>query len=88
MSNQSSIDSFKEKLDQTYEWPALYTFKFIVPKKQEEKVRDLFTRHEVTAKESSKGNYISLTAKIMAESSEKVIDYYLEANKIEGIIAL
>lgn len=86
--SDSTINSFKEKLDSTYDWPALYTFKFIVPKGQEGEVKDLFANHDVTEKQSSKGNYISITAKIMAESSEKVVAYYVEANKIEGIIAL
>lgn len=87
MSNNDII-SFKEKLDHEYEWPALYTFKFIVPKGQEGEVKSIFSNHEVTEKQSSKGNYISLTAKVMAESSDKVVEFYIEANKIEGIIAL
>lgn len=87
MSN-NDILSFKEKLDNEYEWPSLYTFKFIVPKGQEDEVRAIFGNHEVAEKQSRKGNYISLTAKVMAESSDKVIDFYIQANKIEGIIAL
>jgi len=87
MSDQS-IQSFKDKLDKEYEWPSLYTFKFIVPKGKEGEVKDLFVNHEVSEKTSSKGNYISVTAKIMAESSDKVVEYYIAANEIEGIIAL
>ena len=87
MSDQS-INSFKEKLEKEYDWPALYTFKFIVPKGQEGQIKTIFKNHEVSEKHSSKGNYISVTAKVMAESSEKIVDYYLEANKIEGVIAL
>ncbi|MEP2771167.1 MAG: DUF493 domain-containing protein [Fulvivirga sp.] len=87
MSDQS-INSFKEKLEKEYDWPALYTFKFIVPKGQEDLVKNIFKNHEVSEKHSSKGNYISVTAKVMAESSEKIVDFYVEANKIEGVIAL
>ncbi|MTI22162.1 DUF493 domain-containing protein [Fulvivirga sp. RKSG066] len=86
--SDNSIQSFKEKLDKEYEWPSLYTFKFIVPKGKEGEVKSLFNNHDVSEKQSSKGNYISVTAKIMAESSQKVIEYYIAANKIEGIIAL
>jgi len=85
---ESSIESFKDKLNKEYEWPSLYTFKFIVPKGQEDEVKELFSKHEVSEKHSRKGNYISVTAKIMADSSERVIEYYLEAHKIKGIIAL
>ncbi len=88
MSHKESIESFREKLENEYEWPALYTFKFIVPRQEVEKVRNLFTNHEVSEKASSKGNYVSVTSKIMSESSQHIIDIYIEANKIEGLIAL
>lgn len=83
-----TIKSFKEKLDNEYEWPSLYTFKFIVPQDKAEEIKSLFQNHDVVEKPSSKGNYISLTSKVMVQSSEKVIEFYLEANKVEGVIAL
>lgn len=88
MSHKESIDSFREKLENEYEWPALYTFKFIVPKDKVEEVRQLFINHDISEKASSKGNYVSLTSKIMSESSQHIIDIYIEANTIEGLIAL
>ncbi len=88
MSHKDSIESFREKLETEYEWPALYTFKFIVPKDQVANVRKLFTNHDIIEKESSKGNYVSVTSKIMSESSQHIIEIYIEANKIEGLIAL
>lgn len=84
----SSINSFKEKLDKEYNWPSLYTFKFIVPKGKEDEVKNLFSNHTTKEKASSAGNYISVTAEVMVQSSDKVIEYYIEANKVEGIIAL
>ncbi|MDX1627442.1 MAG: DUF493 family protein, partial [Fulvivirga sp.] len=81
-------ESFREKLNKEYEWPSLYTFKFIVRKGQEDEVKAIFSNHEVNEKHSRQGNYISITAKVMAESSDRVIDYYIEANKIDGILAL
>ena len=86
--HQDSIKSFKEKLDIEYQWPSLYTFKFIVPKGKEEIIKEIFIQHDVSEKASSKGNYISTTIKIMAHSSDIVIDYYIKASKIEGVIAL
>lgn len=82
------IDSFREKLDQHHSWPSLYIFKFIVPKGKEEEVRKLFPNHTVTEKPSRQGNYTSLTAQIMAPSSDVVIEVYLKASRIEGIVAL
>ncbi|HNP17932.1 MAG TPA: DUF493 family protein [Fulvivirga sp.] len=83
-----SIASFKEKLEKEYNWPALYVFKFIVPRGKEDEIKNLFIHHEVSEKASSKGNYVSITSKVMAQSSEKVIEYYLAANEVEGVIAL
>lgn len=85
---QPSIESFRQKLEDNYSWPSLYTFKFIVPKAQVQKVRDMFVNHNFSEKASKNGNYISVTAQIMADSSDTVIEFYLKANKIEGMIAL
>jgi len=80
--------SFKESLDQHYSWPALYTFKFIVPKEKVTVLRNLFPNHDVSEKESSGGKYISLTINMMAPSSDAVISVYESASGIEGLIAL
>lgn len=82
------FDSFREKLEYEYEWPSLYTFKFIVPRDQEEAVTDLFPKVEVSTKESSGGKYVSITAKLMANSSDTIINVYEKAQHIKGLIAL
>lgn len=82
------INQFKEKLDQHYAWPALYTFKFIVPKGKESEVKALFPNHHTSEKQSKNGNYSSITIQMMANSSKAVIDVYQAASSIEGIIAL
>ncbi|MBX2965306.1 MAG: DUF493 domain-containing protein [Cyclobacteriaceae bacterium] len=84
----NSVESFREKLNQHYSWPSLYMFKFIVPKGKEQDVKNLFPTHEVTEKASSQGNYTSITAQIMAPSSDTVIEIYQKAAAIEGLIAL
>lgn len=86
--NKFSFDSFKEKLDNQYTWPSLYTFKFIVPQGNENEVRKLFPETEVTEKKSRKGNYVSLTARMLADSSEAIIGVYQKAQHIKGLIAL
>lgn len=82
------IQNFREKLDQHYSWPSLYVFKFIVPKGKEAEVKNLFPNHTATEKPSSRGNYTSVTVQIMAPSSDVVIDIYVKASTIEGIVAL
>ena len=86
--DEAWIAGFREKLEQHYSWPALYIFKFIVPTGREQEVKDLFPNHTVTEKISRNGNYISLTAQMMAPSSDAVIAVYVSAAQIEGIVAL
>jgi len=80
--------SLQEKLDKHYAWPALYTFKFIVPKGKEIEVTSLFPNHIATECVSKNGNYTSITFQMMMPSSEAVVAVYISTSKIEGIIAL
>lgn len=84
----SHWERFREKLDQHYHWPALYMFKFIVPKGKEEDIKNMFPLHLSTEKASRNGNYISVTIQMMMPSSNAVIDVYQSASQIEGLIAL
>lgn len=87
--DDTGYDAFREKLDQHYAWPALYTFKFIVPASRKEALRQLFPLHVTsTEKQSEKGNYVSLTYQMMMPSSEAVISVYKKVAVIEGIVAL
>ncbi len=86
--NQQWENSLREKLDQYYAWPAVYTFKFIVPKGKEEEVKKLFPQHESSEKVSKNGNYISVTLQMMVPNSDTVISAYRAAATIEGVIAL
>lgn len=85
---QNWFNTFKEKLDQHYAWPALYIFKFIVPKGKEGDVRKLFPLHDISERPSKNGNYTSLTIQMMMPSSESVIEVYQSASNIDGLIAL
>ena len=82
------IESFRQKLDEHYAWPALYTYKFIVPKGKEQEVKDLFPFHPSTERNSKQGNYTSITVQAMMQSSDAVVDIYKKAAVIEGIVAL
>jgi uncharacterized protein len=85
---RSWANSFREKLDQHYQWPALYIFKFIVPSGKEPEVRNLFPLHTPTEKLSANGKYTSVTFEMMMPSANTVIAVYEQATKIEGLIAL
>ena len=80
--------NFQKLLDEGVEWPHEYLFKFIVPSSKVDEVERLFNRIPVEVKESSKGNYASVTARMNVHSSDEVIAVYTAAAKIEGIILL
>lgn len=83
---------FRELLEQNYTWPALYMFKFICPANNEAvaKLEQLFDPEvaELSLRPSSKGNYVSFTAKELMISVEAVIERYRLATDIPGLISL
>ena len=84
----SDYETFRKRLDEHYRWPAVYTFKFIVPKASAAKLLAVFDPHAVTVRESRKGNYVSVTAEVIMASSEHVVAVYEAVAEIEGIISL
>ena len=87
--NSQWLNSFQEKLDKFYAWPSLYTFKFIVPARKQEELRQLFPLHTTaTEKSSQNGKYVSLTYQMMMPSGESVIEVYKKVAVIEGIVTL
>ncbi len=86
--SQFTTEEFKKKLDDIHDFPTLYMFKFIVTEDKKDEVKKLFPLNELSYKPSSKGKYTSVTAKVLMQSSDHVIEIYKQAQKIEGIIAL
>lgn len=84
---ESDLDGLKEKLSDL-EWPAGYLFKFIVPAGKIDQIVKVLPKGELSTKESGKGKYISVTSYSELGSSDEVIDVYLNASRIEGLIAL
>lgn len=82
------ITGFREKLDQHYTWPSRYIFKFIVPVGKEEEVKRIFPGQTPTEKLSRQGNYVSVTVEMDMPGSDAVIERYVQASRIEGIVAL
>tara|TARA_B100000767_G_C19729769_1_gene521099 strand:- start:1019 stop:1285 length:267 start_codon:yes stop_codon:yes gene_type:complete len=84
--------NFKKLLDENYSWPCLYMFKFICPAKNENiaHLESLFNSDssEVIIRQSAKGNFVSVTAKEMMLSPEKVIERYKEVESIPGLLSL
>lgn len=83
--------TLKEKLDANGDWPRVYFFKFIVPSdnKKLAQVEALFgPEATVNLRQSSKGNFVSISAKELMLSADRVIDRYKAASEIEGVMSL
>ena len=87
MSTSSNKD-FKALLDKEYVWPADYLFKFIVNKEHKQELVGLFGRHKVIEKPSSKGTYISISARVLMHSANEVMTMYEKAANIKTVISL
>jgi uncharacterized protein len=84
-----NYETFRRRLDEHYTWPAVYTFKFIVPKTSAKELLSVFESNtDRSVRESGKGNYLSLTVRMIMPSSENVIAVYEAVAEIEGIISL
>lgn len=80
--------NFEELLDDQNEWPSEYVFKFIVPRSGLEDVKQALGAEEVTTRESSRGRYVSVTARMQMESGEAVVEVYKSVRGIDGVISL
>ena len=79
------------KLEEQHNFPSMYIFKFIVPNDNHKLAlaEALFgPESQVTIRQSSKGNFISVTGKEVMISADKVIERYQKAAEIEGIVSL
>lgn len=85
------FDGLKEKLSQNDNWPRVYLFKFIIPndKMKLAQAEALFGKEaQVTINQSRTGKYLSISAKELMLSADEIIDRYLKASEIEGLISL
>lgn len=81
-------DKFKELLDSSYQWPDFYEFKFIIKTNDKLLIIDKlggFTIHETPSKQ---GNYTSISARKLMQSTDEVIKVYELIGAIKGVISL
>ncbi|HEX8562620.1 MAG TPA: DUF493 family protein [Flavobacterium sp.] len=82
----------REELDNSNVWPAQYLFKFIVPTLTVniEKVENAFNSMGavIVTTKSRTGKFTSVSIEVQMDSSQQIIDKYLEVSVIEGIISL
>jgi uncharacterized protein len=81
-------NSFREKLNQHYTWPASYLFKFIVQAGGQQSVYALMPNALFKENKSANGKYISVSFESTMPDADSVIAIYKKASLIQGLIAL
>ena len=81
-------ESFKKSLDEEYNFPATYNFKFIVATESKKKVIDLLPEAKCSEKKSRNGKYTSVTLISVMKNSSEILYIYEKASKIDGVISL
>jgi len=81
-------ERFKARLDEHHAWPCTYVFKFIVPRARIGAMLRLLADRDFTSRDSERGRYVAVTARVAVESADEVVAVYREAARIEGLIAL
>ncbi len=88
---QEKYSKLRYQLMESLTWPSLYMFKFIIPNSDEKvkAIKELFpVDTEFSFKTSKDLKFIGITVKQTMESADAVIDIYIEASRIEGVMML
>lgn len=81
-------EKFKELLDESYQWPDYYEFKFIVKSDDKSLIIAKLSGFAIHETPSKKGNYVSVSARKLMKSTEEVLEIYELMSTIKGIISL
>ena len=80
--------SFKATLEEEYNFPAQYIFKFIVKTESKKYILELLTGAKKSERVSKNGNFVSITLSQIMKNSEEIVYIYEKASKIKGVISL
>ena len=88
----STFDELRKKLEESItSFPYIYMFKFII--KSDNRTMALIEvifddDADIIQKQSTKGNYTSITIKQVVMSVDEIISIYEKSAEIEGVISL
>ena len=80
--------SFKATLEEEYNFPAQYIFKFIVKTGLKQQILELLPGAKKSERVSKNGNFVSITLSQVMKNSEEIVYIYEKASKIKGVISL
>ena len=82
------LDKLKALLDENYQWPDYYEFKFIIKTSEKNVVKEKLVEFTIKETLSKNGKYTSVSARKLIKKSEEVLEIYELMSKIEGVISL
>lgn len=90
--NDDFYPAFKKKLENVYEFPTYYVFKFVVPSDESiiARLHTIFEKENpsISNRESRTGKYTSLTIKVFVNDANDIVHYYKEVSNIEKVVML
>jgi putative lipoic acid-binding regulatory protein len=82
------LTKLKQLLEDQYDWPANYTFKFVGNADHKEQLCECVGQDPHKEQPSRTGKYISYTFVVEITETEEVLTIYREVSKISGIMSL
>ena len=86
--NNDEFQKFRDLLDQSYQWPDYYEFKFIAKIDDKDAILKKLEGFTIVETPSKKGNYISISARKLINNTQEIIDVYESMSDIKGVIKL
>lgn len=84
-----NTEQARKLLNETYKWPVVFAFKFIVPSEKGEELRALLPEAtKMETRPSSAGKYHGFTFHIPVASADEVLGIYARVKAVEGLLAL
>lgn len=81
-------EKFKALLEESYQWPDYYEFKFIIKTDNKHLIIERLTGFRIHETPSKMGNYTSVSARKLMASAEEVLEIYKLMSTIKGVISL
>jgi hypothetical protein len=81
-------ESFKKKVESQHQFPGIYLFKFVIPHEIRDEVVKSLPEGEMSFRSSSNNRYVSITLKVMVNTSDEVVEVYRNIYKFKGVVAL
>ncbi len=83
-----NLDKLESLLDDQYEWPSTYKFKFVGNEGHRDELTDIIGQKPCKENASRTGKYISFTFNVQIQESSEVISIYQKVSKLSGIMSL